>query len=48
MKGWTESVRTGEKTVQRIIVPRRFKEIRDKRARAGYDTRPWNVLELVA
>lgn len=49
MKGWTESVRQGEKTVCRIIRPRIRREIVDKRARAGeYDTRPWRVAELIA
>lgn len=47
MIGWTEAVRRGEISVQRISRPRQRLEIRDKRARLGdYDTRPWNVEEL--
>jgi hypothetical protein len=48
MIGWTESVRQGEVTVRRIIRPRQRLEIRDKRARDGMDTRPWDVKELAA
>lgn len=49
MAGWTESVRRGEKTVRRIYRTRTRLEIRDKRAREGeFDTRPWDVKELVA
>jgi hypothetical protein len=49
MKGFTEAIRKGEKTVCRISVIRKFREVRDKRARDGeFDTRPWNVDELIA
>lgn len=46
MVGWTESVRAGKPTVRRVVRPRFRREIRDKRARDGFDSRPWNVSEL--
>jgi hypothetical protein len=49
MAGWAESIRGGYVTVRRITRPRIRCQVRDKRAQLGnYDTRPWNVSELVA
>jgi hypothetical protein len=48
MAGWAESIRAGLKTVRRVERPRHRLIVRDKRARIGDDTRPWNVKELLA
>jgi hypothetical protein len=47
MAGWAESVRYGYHTVRRVDRVKMRGEVRDKRARCGIHTRPWNVAELI-
>lgn len=47
MKGFTESIRQGTPTVERVPTKRQRLEIRDKRARSGeFDSRPWQAWEI--
>ena len=46
MAGFMESIRSGQKTVRLVETRRARRNPRQKRARCGQDTRPWDIEEL--
>lgn len=47
MAGFIESIRAGKPTVRMVETRRARRTPKEKRARIGNDTRPWNISELV-
>lgn len=46
MIGFPEALRKGEKSVMRVNIVRRRREVFPKRCRDGDDTRPWDISEI--